>query len=142
MRKTPKRGRENSVKNSEVKRPVRDAAGRLRGGNSGNRGGRPGRSGRPRSALRQWCRDQLLDPVVQSAIARTVRDPDARNFTGTLTLMFRYAEAPPASEIRLSGLPLIAARIEGLPDAELQRLLRASDEELDGLLGRDDDDDE
>src|SRR5688500_2225597 len=101
----------------------------LAGGRPGNAGG-----GQPKAAVRVWCRSQLLDLEVQAVIARIVRNPEAPNYASTLRLLFAYGLGPPVQQLELTGLAAIAARIEQLPDAEIERLLTASDAELDRVL--------
>jgi hypothetical protein len=76
----------------------------------------------------------LDDPQVRRGILRTLRNPDHPAYAPTLKLVASYAYGVPAQRVEVTGVALIAHRIEMMTDAELQHAVTAPDEELLRLL--------
>lgn len=85
--------------NSEKKSgPIRDARGRLRGGNPGNSGGKKGRSGRKPLAFKRRCAEVLHENAVWKEIKTAARDRHSPNWVALLRWLAEYGEGLPPEE--------------------------------------------
>lgn len=94
----------NTGKNTGARTgPIRDALGRVSGGNPGNTGGKPGRSGRPKTAFKKFCRELSATEEYQDAIKEAATDADHDNFIGAAKLVATFATAKPAQKVNHTG---------------------------------------
>lgn len=112
------------------------------GGKTGKRGqftkghdprrgvGKKGRSGRKPAIWKDFCRLAIHDPKVQSEIIRRLRSRLTKEYPTLLKAIAVYAVGEPPKRVHHTGLLSFASRLEGMSLAELEKLERATAEEL------------
>lgn len=107
----------NSGQNSVRQGPVRDAKGRLTGGNPGNSGGKKGRSGRPTEDFYEWA-TVVRDTLGRQAIVEILKDPTNIQRLRAVEFLTRFAVAV---ELRIPA-SVITTLVERLREMTLRHI--------------------
>lgn len=79
--------------------PIRDARGRVSGGNPGNSGGKKGRSGRKPLAFKLFCADVLEDAETQEEVRRAAQDRTTPGYGSLIKTLAGYHVGLPTQPI-------------------------------------------